>query len=204
MRMTGTFLAILGAALLAACVGNPPQQTDIASHDLGVLPADALPAGLPLAALEVRAVAWLEAPALRYRLAYADATQRHAYAASRWAAPPAALLERYLQRRIALDAAGGCRLHVALDELEQRFAAPQASAVVLEARAMLLPPRASGIAALARQPFRIAQAAPTPDARGGVAATRAAAEALAGELTRWLGELASRQPVLAQQCKEQP
>ena len=192
----------LTAFLLAACVGNPPQKSEIAIRDLGELPAGTLAAAVPLATLEVRAAAWLDTPAQLYRLAYADATQRQAYANSRWAATPAALLERHLQRRFASEQAGGCRLGIALDELEQRFASPQSSRVVLEARAALLPARASGIAPLAQQTFRIEQAVPTPDARGGVAATRAAADALAQDLSRWLGELARSRPALVQQCKE--
>lgn len=198
MRKTRPTVAILSVLLLAACVG-PPQKGETARHDFGPLPSATLPAGLPLAALEVRAASWLDTPALPYRLAYADATQRHLYAGSRWAAAPAALLEGYLRRRIAFAAAGGCRLDLALDELEQRFTAPQASQAVLETRATLLPAR--GATALAQRAFRIDRPAPTPDARGGVAATRAVAQALAEEIGQWLGEVARERPAVAAVCR---
>lgn len=194
------FIAILSAFLLAACVGNPPQKSDIATNDLGPLPEGARAAGFPLAALDVRAASWLDTPAQLYRLAYADPARRQAYIASRWAAAPAELLERTLQRRIAFDPPGHCRLGIALDELEQRFASTQNSEVVLEVRAAVQSGR--GATPLAQRAFRIARPAPTPDARGGVAATRSAADALAEELTRWLGDLARQQPALVQQCKE--
>lgn len=195
-----TLIAILSVFLLSACVGNPPQQNAIAIHDFGALPAGKSAAGFPLATLDVRAAAWLDTPAQLYRLAYADATRRQTYTASRWAAAPAELLERHLQRRIAFDPPGRCRLNIALDELEQRFATPQASEVVLEARAFVQSGR--GSAPLAQHAFRIARPAPAPDARGGVVATRAAADALAEALTRWLDELARQQPELVTPCKD--
>jgi cholesterol transport system auxiliary component len=200
MRLT----IILLSLFLSACVGNPPRPDEIAYHDFGDMPGNAPAFDIPIAAVEVRAAAWLDASAQLYRLAYADNTRRHAYAGSRWVAPPGGLLERLLQRRIAFaqpDQRGpGCRLVLALDELEQRFTAPQSSEAVLEARATLLP--LHGEAALAKRAFRIVKAAPTPDARGGVAATRAAADALAGDLARWLGDLARERPQAITLCKE--
>jgi cholesterol transport system auxiliary component len=119
-------------------------------------------------------------------------------------APPGELLERWLQRRILsgqADRAGpGCRLTLWLDELEQRFDAPRSSQVILDLRASLQPLR--GDAILAQQEFHMIKAAPTPDARGGVQATRVGADALARELAKWLGDLARDRPQAITICKE--
>jgi cholesterol transport system auxiliary component len=63
---------------------------------------------------------------MHYRLAYAEPLRRQSYRESRWAAPPAELLESVLKRRHAAAEANGpgCRLHLVLDEFEQRFDAP--------------------------------------------------------------------------------
>lgn len=195
---------ILFAALLAGCAGTSSRQSGIAQYDFGNLAGAWGAPGLPIATVAVRANSWLDAPAQRYRLAYADSLQRHVYANSRWAAPPAELLERFLQRRIVFgqpDFTGpGCRLQLMLDEIEQRFDTPQSSQVVLEVRASLLSLR--GDASLSRRAFLIQKAAPTADAQGGVAATREAAQALADELAQWLNELARERPQVITQCKE--
>lgn len=200
MRTTPLLLATL---LLAGCLGSPPRPVDIALHDLGDVAEARLPVAVPLAGLRLRAAYWLDSPVQHYRLSYADATRRHAYAESRWIAPPAELLERHLQRRLAFAQPGagpGCRLVLQLDELEQRFASPQSSQVVLEVRANLLPRH--GEEPVARRAFALRQDAPAPDAKGGVRATRAAADMLAQDLTRWLAELARERPQAAAQCKE--
>lgn len=200
-------IVILGALLLAGCVGSPPRPVDIARHDLGDPgePGGRWQAGgVAISRVEVRAAAWLDAAAQAYRLDYADPLTRRSYAENRWVAPPGELLERWLQRRILTgheaSAGPGCRLVVWLDELEQRFAAPRSSEVVLAVRASLLPLR--GDAVLAQQVFRIVKPGPTPDARGGVAATRAGADALAQELARWLADLARERPQAITICKE--
>lgn len=193
---------ILSAFLLSACVGNPPRQQEIVRHDLGDLSGAWSPPGFPIAAVAVRAAPWLETADQAYRLAYAEPLRRRAYAESRWAALPAELFERFLNRRIVFgqpDFAGaGCRLELTLDELEQRFDSPAASVVVLEARALLLPPR--GNALVSKRAFAIRRPAPAPDARGGVEATRAAADALADEIGVWLGALARERPRIADIC----
>lgn len=200
-------LAILCACLLAACVGNPPRPVDIVRHDLGDPhdPAGRWPAaGIAISRIDVRAAAWLDSSAQWYRLSYADALTRHSYAENRWVAPPGELLERWLQRRIlsgpGSEVKSGCRLIVWLDELEQRFATPRSSQVVLEARASLQPLRGDSV--LAQQAFLIVRTAGSPDARGGVQATRDGADALARELARWLGELASKRSQSIAICKE--
>lgn len=197
------YLAMLSVLLLAGCIGNPPRAVDLAQHDLGEVADERLSTAVPLAGLRVRAASWLDSSAQHYRLSYADATRRHAYAASRWIAPPAELLERYLERRLVFAQPGtvpGCRLILQLDELEQRFTAPQASQVVLEVRASLLP--RYGEELVARRAFAIRQDAFSPDAQGGVRATRAAADALAQDLVRWLAELAYERPQAVVHCKE--
>lgn len=204
MRALGVFLCAL---LLAGCVGSPPRPVDIARRDLGDPgePGGRRPAGgVAISRVEVRVPAWLDTTAQGYRLDYADPLTRQSYAENRWVAPPGELLERWLQRRILsgddAGAGSGCRLVVWLDELEQRFDAPRSSQVVLAARASLQARR--GDAVLARHDSRIVRPAPTPDARGGVQATRAGAAALAQELARWLEELAQQRPTVIDLCKE--
>lgn len=202
--MRGT-LAILSALLLTACVGSPVRPIDIARHDFGDPPGQQVFSAISVVRIDVRAAAGLDSPAQLYRLAYADALRRHGYAESRWVAPPGELLEGFLQRRMlagqpAPGAGAGCRLVLWLDELEQRFAAPQSSQVMLDVRASLVPPR--GDVFVARHAFRVIRAAPTPDARGGVQATRAAAAALADELAQWLDELARERPSAVAVCME--
>jgi len=188
--------------LLAACAGGASRPVDLALRDLGE-PAAILPAGaIALARIEVRTAAWLAGPAQHYRLSYADPLRRHSYAESRWAAPPGELLERWLQRSLPAGQATGdaCRLVLELDELEQRFDGPRSSQVVLEARVSLQPLR--GDTVHAQQAFHIVKPAGSPDARGGVQATRAGADALAQELVRWLAELARDRPQTIVMCKE--
>lgn len=201
MRKT---MAFLSAWLLAGCIGTPPRQSTVAHYDLGNLAGGWAYPGFPIANVEVRASSWLDAPTQIYRLVYSEPLRRRSYAESRWAAPPAELLERFLQRRIVYgqpDFSGpGCRLKLTLDEIEQRFDSPQDSHVVLEVRASLLP--RSGEALLSRRVFLIEKAAPTQDAPGGVVATRAAAQALASELAQWLGELGRERPQVVSVCKE--
>lgn len=200
-----TILAIAVLFLLSGCIGNPPRQTEIARHDLGDLPgAWNAAGGIPIAGVGVRAASWLDTPEQAYRLAYADTLRRRAYTESRWIAPPAELFERFLTRRIVFGQTEfkgpGCRLGFMLDELEQRFDSPQTSEVVLEVQVSLLPPRGKG--PVAKRSFVIRQPAPTPDAQGGVRATRAAAQALVDALARWLDAVAREQPQVISACKE--
>lgn len=194
-------LILVSTVLLAGCVGTPPRPADMATYDFGGV-TGTWSAPLPIAAVEVRAASWLDSTAQLYRLDYSDDLRRRSYAASRWAAPPAELLERHLQRRIVYgqpDFAGrGCRLALTLDELEQRFASEQASATVLEARARLLP--MNGDRLLSKRAFLVRQPASAPDARGGTGAARAAAQALADELAQWLAEVARENPKVAALC----
>lgn len=194
-RHTG--MALVAVALLTSgCLGNlrPAAQ---AEYDFGPLPAIA-PAAMTQTAgpagpvrIGVTAPSWLAGTAMHYRLLHADPAQRHAYADSRWAAPPAELLRLQLQRRLAgADFPAGCRLRLQLVEFEQVFTAPADSHVRLAARAMSGPKLQLGI--------DIEEAAPTPDARGGVAAAGRAVERLASQLTTWLAL-----PGTAAQCLKQ-
>lgn len=197
---------ILAGSLLAACGGNV-RTADPARYDFGSPDARQAEAGsaapVPLAAIEVRTASWLAGPAMHFRLAYAEPLRRQSYGESRWAAPPAELLEVFLKRRLALAPSGfsgtGCRLQLVLDELEQRFDDPQKSRLVLEARALLTSLRGSEI--LSRRVFLIKQPAATADAGAGAAAARQAVQALAADLGNWLGQLAREKPAIVERCR---
>lgn len=192
-------LSLLAAALVTAC-GGGARPTEPTRYDLGA-PGSGAAWQMPLAGIEVQSASWLSATAMHYRLAYAEPLRRASYVETRWAAPPAELLEAMLKRRQAsVDGSGsGCRLQLALDELEQRFDDAQSSQVVLEARAVLLPARGGDM--LARRAFRIQKPAASADARGGVAAAREASLALAEELASWTNGLAQGKAGVGERCR---
>jgi cholesterol transport system auxiliary component len=196
-------LTILAGALLAACGGNVATVEPV-RYDFGSLAGGGSGSRLPVAAVEVQAVPALNGPAMHYRLAYAEPLRRLTYAESRWAAPPAELLQAVLERRFFVfpeaDASGnGCRLELVIDEFEQRFDDPRQSKAILEVRAALTPMHRGEI--LSRKSFLIRKPAPTPDARGGVAGARDAVHALADDLDGWLGELSRATPALVKRCR---
>lgn len=193
---------ILAGLLLTACIGNV-QTAEVAQYDLGILSGKETNSRIPIAEVDVQAASWLSGPAMYFRLAYADSLRRQSYAESRWAAPPAELLEGFLKRRLIFGQAefngAGCRLQLVIDEMEQRFDDPQKSHVVLEVRAQLAPRRTADI--LARRAFLIRKPATLPVARGGVAAAREAVQALAEDLGAWMNEITRDTPVIAERCR---
>ena len=195
-------VSILAGLLLAACGGNV-RTTEMVQYDFGNLGGNWSGSRIPIAAVDVQAASWLSGPAMHFRLAYAEPFRRQSYVESRWAAPPGELLEAFLKRRIVFaqpDNMGtGCRLQLVLDELEQRFSDPQSSQMVLEVHALLTPLRGTEI--LSRRAFAIQKATVTGAARGGVAAAGDAAQALAGDLGRWLDEIGRERPAIVERCR---
>ncbi len=202
--MRAALAGAIAVLLLAACVGARTAR-EVATHDLGELPAlNPVGVTLPVREVEVRAPSWLDGNALQYRLAYESDTRRYAYRDSRWVAAPAELLAQALRKAIAgaAPAAGGCRLRIALDEFEQRFDAPGASRALLVVRVELLAPRADR--PLAARRYDIERAAASADAKGGAAALSAAAGALTLELRDWLNALdraGAQAPGAASTCR---
>ncbi|HEX8987012.1 MAG TPA: ABC-type transport auxiliary lipoprotein family protein [Rhodocyclaceae bacterium] len=189
-------LLVIAVLLLAGCAANV-RQAERATYDLGSVAVAWKPAELAIAGVGVRGPAWLSGPAISYRLLYAGDMERNAYVDSRWAAPPAELIERALNRQPS-QSEGGCRLRIDLDELIQVFDTPQSSRTLFDVRASLLSPK--GETMLAHRAFSVAPSAPTPDARGGVAAAAAAVRELGGELNAWLAATARARPAIAQRC----
>ncbi len=200
--MMKLFVPILAGLLLTACIGNV-KTAEVAQYDLGIVSGKETNSRIPITEVDVQAASWLSGQAMYFRLAYADSLRRQSYAESRWAAPPAELLEGLLKRRIVFGQAefsgAGCRLQLVIDELEQRFDDPQKSHVVLEVRAQLAPRRTADI--LARRALLIRRPAALPAARGGVAAAREAAQALAEDLGAWMNEIARDTPAIAERCR---
>jgi cholesterol transport system auxiliary component len=199
-RVPGIVLGIVLSTLLIACSTPAP----VVRYDFGVPPVVNTPPLAPVpgdyaaAEVEVLAPAWLDTPAMLYRLAYADESQVHAYAQSQWVAPPARLVEQAMRRvgtvhgelscggsttREAAPAAAATRVAVDLEEFSQVFDAPQASRVVLRARARLLAARTHAV--LAQRDFDLRSAAPSADAPGAVHGLQDLTNLFAASVTTW-------------------
>lgn len=193
------------AAILAGCAGGGARPVAVAHYDLGTAPPVAGAQALMLRGIDVQAPSWLGTPAMQYRLAYAEPGRRLGYAESRWAAPPAELLEAALRRRIASGetdlASAGCRLRIDLDEFIQVFDAPDASRALVEARVLLMAPRSDQL--LARRAISLSRPAPQADARGGVAAFGELTGELSRDVAFWLVKLARDTPDIAERCRGQ-
>lgn len=195
-------VSILAGLLLAACGGNV-RTTEPVRYDLGSLAGNWTGSRIAIAAVDVQASSWLSGADMHYRLAYAEPLRRQSYAESRWAAPPAELLEVFLKRRIVFGqpdvSSAGCRLQLVLDELEQRYDDPQGSMQVLEVRALLTPLRSAET--ISRRTFLIQKPAASATAGGGAAATRDAVQALADDLGAWLETTGREKPAIVERCR---
>ncbi len=188
-RLTPLFARCTLAAALGGCAGLGTPPNDLALFDLGL--ADPVPVNgvARPSSVEVRAPSWLTTSAMQYRLAYAEPLRRQTYAQSRWAATPAEMLTRALDRALLVPGAehSGCRLRVELDEFAQVFDSAERSHVLIAARATLLPQR--GESPVAGRDLNLRVPAEPADAQGGVLAARAATRALAAELGTWFESL---------------
>ncbi len=197
MKPAHAFILALSLAL-AGCVGRPVAD-DVAEYALPTAAAGLSPL---LRSVEVGAASWLSSKDMAYRLAYGDAERRSAYGSSRWLASPAEMLERFLGRSLTGEGgaqggtvSGQCRLRLDLDEFQQVFDSPQVSRGILAGRVSLL---AQTGRPLARHSFSLSRPAPSPDARGGIAALGLATGDLSRSLLQWLDGLP---PDTVQACR---
>ncbi|MCC7484969.1 MAG: membrane integrity-associated transporter subunit PqiC [Burkholderiales bacterium] len=191
--------AIAVAAAVAGCSIGPTATEPPATYDLGAPPAAARPVPVVPAVLrlpEVAAPGWLAGPGIVFRLGYETPARPQAYALSRWAAPPPALLTERLRSRFAaatngvVTRADGVRadylLRVELEEFSQSFDTPASSAVALRARATLV--RLDGGTLAGQRTFVIERPSPTPDAPGAVRALSEASGEFVESLLDWTRE----------------
>ncbi|WP_412479529.1 ABC-type transport auxiliary lipoprotein family protein [Azonexus sp. IMCC34839] len=192
MRCLLPWLLVLS---LAGCftAGKRGGDNPMAVYDFGTTApvlVDA-PRTVPVA-LEVRAPLWFDTLGIDYRLAYQDGARLREYARSRWAGPPAQLLQQQLARQLRLAGSGQgkteCVLRVDITEFSQVFSSPQNSVGVMAGKASLLDRARKPVGEMEIQ---IERPAPTPDARGGVEALIASVNALADQLLQWERRLQS-------------
>lgn len=178
-------LGWLAAISLAACLsaGKKGSEQALEVFDLGVPEAVMAKVRQQPMALEVKVPVWLDSLGIDYRLAYEDEQRLREYARSRWAAPPAQLVQQRLMHRLGLVASGqvkaSCLLRLEIDEFSQLFVTPEKSHVLVLGRAHWLDRQRQ---ILATQAIRIEEASARPDAIGGVQALSRALGRLADEL----------------------
>ncbi len=170
--MNKTLTTLFSVMLLAGCGGAAAPEPR--SYDLGLEAPAAKLAGARIGA--VRGGQPFDGTDMQYRLAYRNAAEVASYATSRWAATPAEMFRKQLQR--AATDGGKCVLAVEIQEFTQVFSAKDASEARLELRATL----SSGAARL----FSLAEPNAGSDAEGGAAALARASNRAIGELGTWI------------------
>ena len=186
-------IAIVAFFSLVSCYGTGKHGGDaaLAVYDFGQPVRESSLSGWHgKLAVEVRAPLWIDSPGIGYRLDYAEPKRLREYTQSRWAGPPAQLVQQRLVRQLGLIPVGQggarCVLRVDIDEFSQVFETPGASQGVIQARVQLLD---RSRISLATQQVNIEKPAPSADARGGVVALTAAVDQLVGDILVWEQQL---------------
>lgn len=188
---TGCLLALIASGCSLPLNGKGEVQ----AYDFGPVSQAKEGAGRltqPVLVYDVTGPAWMESPAIFYRLAYLDSSRPLAYASSRWVMPPAALLSGRLRQRLS-GAGGGvilpsdglrapAALRVELEEFAHVFDAEANSRAVVRLRASLAGTRSL----IAQKSFSVERAAASPNAEGGVRALSAASDEALEQVLDWM------------------
>lgn len=190
-------LPILLCAGLAACSLQRPHLSTSSLYDLGPARAASgrMPPAVKVSVAEVDTAAWLDNPAMFYRLLYANDQKPRAYSQNRWVMPPGHLLGQRLKARIAQ--AGGIAasaadapanlslLRVEADDFSHVFDTPDKSRGVIALRASVF----DGRKLIAQKSFHAQVPAPGNDAAGGARALANASDAVIDDIIAWLATL---------------
>ena len=190
------FLTIVFCLFLVSCYGAGKRGGDsaMAIYDFGppVVDDRAAPGRRGDLSVEVRAPLWFDSLGIDYRLLYDEPKRLRDYTRSRWAGPPAQLVQQRLIQQLGLMPAGQgrtrCVLRVDIDEFIQIFDTPTTSHGVIQGRVQLLDRSRTR---LAGYELRIEKPAASADARGGVAALTVAVDQLIADLLGWEQQLKS-------------
>lgn len=188
-------LAMVGVLTLGGCVA-PGGVNPMESYDLGPVAGGPVQPVPGLREVRVESASWLESRAIQYRLNFDHPARRQSYTAARWVAPPAELLQRYLERRLVGEG-GRCVLKIELNEWVQVFASPQQTAATIVIRARLLSLRGE---TLATRHFDLTSNAVPPNSRGAVAGAGEAVRMAERSVGAWL----AGETELAQSCRRHP
>lgn len=192
-----TVIGMIAAILLAGCSAGPTTRDALLTYDFGPIREDAAIAKSIRASVLMHGVvapAWLDSPAVVYRLAYQDAARQYVYANSRWATQPGALIGQRLRGRLASASEGGVivgadgaradfSLRVELEMFSQIFDAADRSRGVVVARASLV--NTAKRTLVAQRSFTVEKPAASADAEGGVRALAMAGDELIDSIVAW-------------------
>ena len=195
--------------LLTACTLTPQLNAPIAIYDLGIPQAEnnqianqPTTKSLSILVTDIVSPVWLDNHAIHYRLAYQNPAQLHAYANSRWAAAPAALLTRQISMQLMANTIyeiinindgihADFTLNLTLEDFTQTFNSANESHATIHLNASLIEHRTRTLTA--QHQFTIQKIASTSNSAGGVYALIEASNQLNIEIIDWLSnELAVR------------
>jgi cholesterol transport system auxiliary component len=207
VERVASLLALTGlSALLGACSLGPAPRAPLALYDLGAPaalsgePAERLP--FVFVVHEATGPVWLAGGDVVYRLAYDEPQRLRRYANSQWAVSPLTLVGERLRAELGARCARAAAVpdlgipadywvRVAVEEFGQVFDSPSTSRGVVRLRLALVKGR--GHAFVAQKEFLAQIDAPTPDARGAVAALARAVEDCAHQAVAWVAETVAPQ-----------
>jgi cholesterol transport system auxiliary component len=201
---TGPFTLLTASLLCAGCATETPPPAPARTYTLTGVNAASRSTSTPRSHLVIRvdavtAPAWLQGRAICYRLDYANRGEMAFYSRSQWSAPVSSMVAQVVQDALArnggwkavvgpgADTTATIELQLHLLDLCQEFYSPKASTGVLSARATVSVAASGKVIAQRELTYR--EAAPTPDAAGGVTAEREAVAKLGRDLARWAATL---------------
>ena len=193
-------------AVLGACSLGPAPRAPLALYDLGaradrgVESAERMP--FVFVVHEPTGPPWLDGGDILYRLAYNEPLRLRRYANSQWAVSPLTVVgDRLRAERGTRCAHAGAVpdvgipadywVRVAVEEFGQVFDSPATSRGVVRLRLVLVKGR--GHAFVAQREFVAQTDAPSPDARGAVAALASALDESAAQAVAWIAEVVAPQ-----------